>query len=113
MTKNFTREEFACRCGCQFDTVDYELLVLLQEVRDHFDTPVTITSGCRCPSYNNIVGGAYKSQHMFGKAADIQVTGREPSEVVKFINNKYPTTLGLKPYDSWVHVDVRSGYWRG
>lgn len=47
---------------------------VLQPLREHFNTPIRVTSGYRCPLLNEKVGGVANSQHMLGEAADI--TGR-------------------------------------
>jgi peptidoglycan hydrolase-like protein with peptidoglycan-binding domain len=43
------------------------------------DMPIVIRSGYRSPDYNKKVGGAKRSQHLYGKAVDIYVKGREIS----------------------------------
>jgi len=113
ISHNFDRAEFSCRCNCGFDTVDTELLAILERIRERFGSPVQITSGCRCPSHNTAVGGADKSQHMYGRAADIKVKGYSPYEVADFFNSEWPDEYGMKPYSSWVHVDSRNEKWRG
>ena len=70
LSQYFKRSEFACKCGCGFDTVDSILLETLEAVRLHFKVPVTITSGCRCLAHNAAVGGAKASQHTLGRASD-------------------------------------------
>lgn len=107
ISKHFNREEFSCNCGCGFSTVDKGTLKLLEEVREHFDQPVIVTSGCRCPEYNRKVGGASKSKHVEGLAADIQVIGVEAKEVFDFLDGKYPNQYGLGSYSSFTHVDAR------
>lgn len=44
---------------------------VLEPLREHFGTPVIISSGYRCPALNNAVGGVPNSQHLKGEAADI------------------------------------------
>lgn len=44
---------------------------VLEPLRLHFNEPVRISSGYRCPALNKAVGGAKNSQHMRGQAADI------------------------------------------
>ena len=61
-SKYFKRAEFACKCGCGMDTVDYELVNILDKVREHFGTPVVINSACRCEAHNASVGGAANSK---------------------------------------------------
>jgi uncharacterized protein YcbK (DUF882 family) len=103
--KYFSREEFACQCGCGYDTVDVVLLEALVAVREHFGSPVRVTSGCRCGAHNKAVGGAEKSQHKKGRAADIQVSGVSPMKVAD-----YAESLGMSVgrYDSFTHIDSRT-----
>ncbi len=76
LAKNFSRYEFACHCGCGFDAVDPELVAALQRLRNLWDRPVLILSGCRCPKHNREVGGARESLHTQGRAADVMVFGK-------------------------------------
>ena len=46
---------------------------VLEPVRQHFEVPIHISSGYRCTALNKAVGGAPKSQHMKGQAADIYI----------------------------------------
>jgi len=76
ISKYFTRSEMACQCGeCQFAVVDAELLMVLEDLRGHYCLPVRITSGCRCRSHNDYVGGSAMSKHCLGIAADVVVVG--------------------------------------
>lgn len=104
---NFSRHEFQCHCGCDNNTVDYELLSILQILRGYYNRPITIASGFRCRFYNNAVGGANDSRHCLGKAADFSVEGISPGEVYAHIDFTLPRKYGLGLYDSWVHLDVR------
>ncbi|KGE77663.1 D-Ala-D-Ala carboxypeptidase family metallohydrolase [Halomonas salina] len=115
LSTHFARSEFACNCGCGFDTVDLETLMVLSEIREHFDAPVTVTSGCRCPDYNHRVGGATQSQHTLGRAADIQVQGVKPAEVQDWVEANFPYS-SVGRYANFTHVDTRSdgpARWRG
>jgi uncharacterized protein YcbK (DUF882 family) len=105
----FKRKEFACKCGCGFATVDVELLDVLENVREHFGSPVTINSACRCDAHNKAVGGADGSKHKLGIAADIVVKGFEPKEVADYVQNVLGDSCGLGRYKTFTHVDVRSG----
>lgn len=104
LSKNFTLQEFACKCGCGNAYVDPKLVELLQTIREHFDQPVTITSGYRCKAHNKAIGGAPLSYHLEGKAADIKVRDTDPAEVFNILE---PLKIGLGIYDGWVHIDVR------
>jgi len=124
LSRNLSRWEFACKCGCGFDTVDVELVGVIQDVVDHFETlegrslSVTIDCGCRCPKHNDdvlkqndphYVAGTSKSQHMFGRAADIVVNGVSPLRVHDYLVNKYRGKYGIGKYRNFTHIDTRSG----
>lgn len=109
LTKNFSRSEFACRCGCGLAAVDPVLVALLQAVRDHFGRPVTITSGLRCRKHNTRAGGAPASYHITGKAADFVVRDVRPREVYRWLAAEVAGRYGVMEYKGWVHVDVRPG----
>ena len=104
---SFKREEFACKCGCGFDAVDFELITVLQDVREFFDTSVVISSGCRCQPYNTVINGSCKSKHLLAKAADIAVKCVLPAEVYIYLCKKYKDTYGIGLYPTFVHLDVR------
>jgi len=107
--KYFKRLEFACKCNCGFDTVDYELAEVLDDVREHFGKPVTITSGCRCDAHNAKVGGAKNSVHKTGQAADFRVKDVHADDVAMYLHNKYPNKYGIGRYVGRTHVDTKSG----
>jgi len=103
LSEHFKESEFACK-HCGEVKVDKKLIELLEELRRYFGQAVSITSGYRCELHNEAVGGARKSQHMTGKAADIKIKGITPKEVAE----RARKTFGfVKIYKSWVHVDVR------
>lgn len=107
LSKHFNRSEFACKCGCGFDTIDAATLEILEAVREHFDSPVVVNSAARCASHNKAVGGSPNSQHLYGRAADIVVKGVAPKDVHRWIDANHPSaSLGL--YNSFVHVDTRT-----
>lgn len=108
LTKDFWRYEFACNCGCGFDTVDFELLTVLQRLRDYFNAVVTLNSGCRCIKYNKEVGGADNSQHLLGRAGDITVKGVSPPVVYAHLDSNYPLKFGIGLYETFVHIDTRN-----
>lgn len=88
-------------------------MAVLQTIRDHFDVPVKIVSGTRCEKHNRKVGGAKKSQHLLGTAADIQVSGISPGEVARFAKSLMKGYGGVKAYATFTHVDTRANMWRG
>ncbi len=106
LSVHFNRSEFACHCGCGFDTVDTMLLEALESIRSHFERQVKVTSGCRCSYYNAKVGGAEASQHKKGRAADIKVSKVSPSEVADLAEE---LGMSVGRYESFTHIDSRSG----
>jgi len=120
IAKNFLVGEFACHDGADKILLSEELVVALQAIRDHFGAPVKITSGYRTPYWNKHVGGVSNSQHVLGKAADINVDGQTPMALYRAIDNGWvpgvcPTVMGLGVYLSFFHIDVRGQHarWSG
>jgi uncharacterized protein YcbK (DUF882 family) len=109
MTLHFSRAEFACNCGCGFDTVDIGTLLVLENVRMHFNAAVVINSGCRCADWNKKCGGATDSLHLKARAADIAVAGVSPSKVADYVENgPLKGKGGVGRYNTFTHVDTRS-----
>lgn len=101
---NFTAKEFACH-HCEVKKISGDLLYKLELLRKKLGQPIIITSGYRCQTHNKSVGGAKKSQHMNGRAADIQVKGYSPKQVANAAREVGFTFI--KTYKTWTHVDVR------
>lgn len=107
LTSHFSRHEFACRCGCGFDTVDIILADLCELARIIAgEYPVKVRSGCRCPTHNQAVGGSALSQHMYGRAADLEV--RNPKEVYEELCYRFPARYGFGLYSDFIHIDSRT-----
>ena len=73
LSRNFYEDEFACKCGCGLKDIDPMLVELLQQTRDEYGSPMAITSGLRCETWNKACGGKSNSSHLFGKAADVEM----------------------------------------
>ena len=108
LSKNFSRHEFTCKCGCGFDTLDPQLVRILQELRDYYGSPLIVSSACRCAFHNKAEGGAIKSQHLYGRAADFILEGVPTNIVQEFLLQKYPTEYGIGRYDNFTHLDTRN-----
>ena len=73
LTANFTSEEMQCKCGnCDGGSMDKYFMQKLQRIRDAYDKPMKVNSGCRCEAYNKTSGGSLLSMHLQGRAADIE-----------------------------------------
>ena len=115
LSANFQVKEFACKDGSDVVFVSPELVEILQKIREHFKAAVTISSGYRTPEYNKKVDGAAYSQHQYGTAADISITGVTPKEVAAFAETLLPNTGGIGTYPTFTHIDVRKvkSRWKG
>ena len=109
LTDNFFRWEFACRCGCGFNSVDYELLTRLQEIRNELGHAITVNSGSRCLTHNTNEKGATNSYHLYSKAADIWSQAVSAARLYDLIDEMFPTRYGLIKHRNFVHFDVRLG----
>lgn len=108
LSKHFNSSEFACKCGCGFDSISRDLVEVLEDLRETYGFPVMINSGCRCLKHNKTVGGEPNSKHMEGIAADIVVKGLSPAKVYQYLDSKYKDTFGIGLYKTWVHIDTRT-----
>ena len=108
LSKNFRVREFACQDGSDPIFISQELVEVLQKIRSHFGKAVNISSGFRTAKHNAAVDGATYSQHLYGTAADISVTGVKPADVYAYAETLLPNTGGIGLYSSFVHVDVRA-----
>ena len=122
LSEHFHRSEWECKCGCGFNTVDGELIRVLEDVRSHFSglygrARVSIAGGNRCWKRNGETpGAAINSLHVHGKAADFKVfhlvAGDDwqqvaPDEVALYLERTYPIRYGVGRYNNRTHVDVR------
>jgi peptidoglycan hydrolase-like protein with peptidoglycan-binding domain len=112
ITANFTRSEFQCKCGCNAQMIDAELVAKLQQLRDKLGVPLTITSGYRCLVHNNKIGGSKSSKHLYGLAADWRTKDKSINPVaLGILAAEYFDTVGIYWYgtSAFVHTDTRSG----
>lgn len=124
VSPHFDSSEFAQKAGYELPALPYPrawietrlrpLCLALELLRRQLGgRPVEILSGYRSPVYNERCGGAPKSQHLAGRAADVRVEGVAPLEVHQAALRLYDVgdlaIGGLGLYDSFIHVDVRGG----
>ena len=88
---------------------------VLEPVRNHFGVPIHISSGYRCTALNKAVGGAPKSQHMKGQAADIYINA--PPLTLRDIYLWMVDNLSFDQFiwevrgggrSKWIHVSYKS-----
>lgn len=117
ITQHFDLSEFASHDGVSYPAEWIAdrlkpLCEMLEIVRETLGgRAITILSGYRSPAHNKAVGGASASQHMAGRAADIQVNGIAPSDVhrcaLQLFNDGKIQLGGIGLYPGWVHLDIR------
>ena len=118
LTTNLSRQEFACQCGCGFDSIDYQIVQWVQDAVDYLtestgrDIWVQITSGNRCETHNEAVDGSKASYHKKGRAADHKFFYRDngmqvdPETVAVMYEAKHPE-CGIGRYVNRTHIDSR------
>jgi len=114
LTENFSKIEFDCNDGSEMPLSVLERVKILAEqlqaLRDYLDKPIRINSGYRSPDYNHKIGGAKKSQHKLGNAADIVVNGSTPREIREaifhLIEEGKMLEGGVGSYSSFTHYDI-------
>lgn len=113
--EDFDREEFRCKCGgkyCSgFQHEPQEAMVrIAQKVRKHFNTPVRVISGLRCPTWNKLQGGETNSQHIYGEAADIWISGVPWEKGLAYIQSLPEVRFAYHiPNSSNIHFDIPKG----
>lgn len=130
LTRNFSRHEFGCHCGCGLEAISPALVDAAQEFRDRLnivyasdddiprnpegEIPMHVTSGCRCEQHNRHVGGSASSRHVKPcDAADLIVYGLSSAQLYA-VAMEIPAFrvrggLGVYPERAHLHVDLR-GY---
>jgi uncharacterized protein YcbK (DUF882 family) len=114
LTSNFNLNEFRSKDGADFplEVIDNIKILAsnLQVLRDEIGVSLHINSGYRSPSHNKKIGGAKKSYHVKGMAADIQNSTHTPKQLFDIIERLQAEGKmhngGLKAYATFVHYDI-------
>ena len=107
LSPHFKLIEFACEDETGLVLVHPALIEGLEQLRARFGVAVQILSGYRTPSHNLAIGGATRSRHMLGLAADVKITGIRPEFVAGAAERL--GFSGIGQYRGFTHVDVRLG----
>jgi len=129
LTEHFSLEEFRCGCGCDGHLAPEIRARLLQLCERRLEpiraaiggVGLTIYTGYRCQAYNDRCGGAKRSQHLLGAAADLTAKRASVSQIgmaARAVMAELDDTGGVKEYHrkdrvSFCHVDDRAGRWDG
>ena len=94
---------------------------IFDKVREHFGKPIGISSGFRSRELNTRIGGSKSSQHMEGKALDIDgdiFGGLDNKQIFDYIRknctfDQLIWEFGSENTPSWVHVSFNKDGNRG
>lgn len=105
MTENFKQTEFACKCGCGYQSISPHLVQRLQVLRDIVRQPLVVNSGCRCERHNTNIGGSQNSLHVTGLAADITIADKGLlGDMARLLSD---WSGGMKYYAGrFIHLDI-------
>ncbi|MFK0094340.1 D-Ala-D-Ala carboxypeptidase family metallohydrolase [Pseudomonas sp. NPDC090592] len=82
----------------------------LEQVRALFGLPIIVSSGYRSERVNQLIGGAAKSQHVQGLAADFTVIETSPRDTARrIIDSSIVFDQLILEFDHWVHLSVTRG----
>lgn len=122
--RELTRSQTASRLGIRnqpkgeiLHALERLCVNVLQPIRDRFG-PVNVNSGYRGTALNKAIGGALKSQHMRGEAADVEVFGTDNLDVALWIRDsdlRYDQLIlecyveDEGPNSGWIHISHTGG----
>ena len=102
--KYFKRKEFTCKCGCNHNNINPELLVMLDEARGIAKLPFVISSGYRCENHPESKKNP-TSSHIKGLAVDIKCSDSKSRAIILdalgFVGFR---RFGL--HNSFIHADI-------
>lgn len=119
-----TKSPAALRLGIDNRPDDFELenmralaSAVFEPLREHFGVPIPITSFFRSRALNTAIGGSLNSEHMYGRALDMDMDGM-PGHVTNAdvfhhirLNLPYDQLIwefGNSQQPGWVHVGYRA-----
>ncbi len=89
------------------DTLALLANYILEPARLALNAPLTVTSAYRCAQLNDAVGGAAKSQHLLGQAADFLPQGIALKEAFDILRAANYIRYGQLIYEGkWIHISL-------
>jgi len=104
LNDHFTLGELRCNDGSDIVLVHPYLVALLESIRLEIGSPLRLTNAYRSHQHNIAVGGAPRSKHLYGMAADVYANGIEPIVLANIADSL--DAGGIFIYDTFCHVDV-------
>ena len=117
-----TKSQTATRKGINNTPNEAQILELtklcaniLQPIRNHYRTPVTISSGFRSEELCVAIGSSANSQHAKGQAADFEIFGLSNKELADYIVDNLSFDQCIleywnpdEPNSGWVHCSYKN-----
>ena len=80
---------------------------LLEPIRVKLERAMVVTSGLRPDWLNVAIGGAAKSAHMDGLAADIKIVGMSPATFCRWVrSNGFAVDQCIEEFGQWSHLSI-------
>ena len=109
MWEYFTEDELRCK-GTDECNMDSQFMITLEALRHEFNEPMIISSGYRDLSYNQVIGGAKNSPHLYGKAVDVVISGKKSYRLIKLAIQYGFTGIGVSQRGQhekrFIHIDT-------
>lgn len=115
-SRHVSWDELACKDGTPYPLEwrrnhAIQLAEIFEIIRSSFDNkPIKILSAYRTLTHNRKIGGAVKSQHLFGRALDIRPPDGYSVKQVYDLCKEFTHSGGIRGlglYKTFVHFDVR------
>jgi len=114
ITPHFNEDELRCKCGCGMMEFSDEAVQKLEDLRMTLGAPIRISSGYRCPFYNNRVSKTgYDGPHTIAEddniTVDISVSGLRAHELLEAVDYLTFSGIGIKQTGAhsgrFIHLD--------
>lgn len=105
---NFQVKEFACSDGSDVVLIHPFIPHICQLVRNKFNMPFSPNSAYRTITHNKSVGGANKSNHIYGRAVDIPAKhGVTPKQLYDYVDALFGDWGEIGVYTWGIHVGIQ------
>jgi exo-beta-1,3-glucanase (GH17 family) len=106
ISKYFSAKELQCKCGCGLYP-QQAFVDKLDAIREAYGQPIEVTNVSRCSVHNRAIGGAPKSAHVEGIAADLVRTEALLAFILANADNFNYWIEQPEKTPSWIHIDSR------
>lgn len=104
----FSFDDFKCSCGCGRNEISLRVVDDLDAMRREVGFPIVISSGYRCPEYNNKISkSGFDGPHTTGLTVDISVYGERAFEILSVAKKFGFKGIGIKQTGKrrFLHLD--------